>query len=244
LCTVITATTPTATTPDGVRNAARAGVHRASGWPDGLRPRLRPEHRGNVGHGWDAPGRARRECRGQTAHPGPRGTAGTGVEQAHNPEVAGSNPAPATIATPQVRALLRPRGGALSRARIEMIRAVCGLAASIPASNAVSSRITQRTRLPATHIAETVRGVGFSGQLSVVAADSWPPSSLSWPPSCYRPCGRRPRRCTEHPDVDARAGTHARQVPAATRWVDGISLSTASITSPLYVGRARRIRTH
>jgi hypothetical protein len=118
-----------------------------------------PRKRGSrMGRG----GTGETQRRGQTAHPGSGGTAGTGVEQAYNPEVAGSNPAPATTARPQVRALLGPRGGALSRAGIEMLRPFCGLVASIPASDAVSSRSTQRSGCWPVSRHPRCEGEGFS----------------------------------------------------------------------------------
>ena len=55
-----------------------------------------PETAATAGTPRDGP---RRERRGQAAHSASGGTAGTGVERAHNPEVAGSNPAPATSET-------------------------------------------------------------------------------------------------------------------------------------------------
>src|SRR5688572_2724654 len=57
---------------------------------------MRPKRLGNRWISGNGAGRLRCVCRGQAAHPGWSGTFGTGVEEAHNPEVAGSNPAPAT----------------------------------------------------------------------------------------------------------------------------------------------------
>ena len=52
------------------------------------------------GMGWDRPGRPTRETPAQRHIPGPTGTGRDATRQTHNPEVAGSNPAPATKKRP------------------------------------------------------------------------------------------------------------------------------------------------
>ena len=66
-----------------------------------VRPKVRPKRSGTGGGGRDRVGCAGRKAADQVAHGGPGGMSGTRVEGAHNPEVAGSNPAPATVVMSQ-----------------------------------------------------------------------------------------------------------------------------------------------
>ena len=76
---------------------------------------------------------------------------GTRVEEAHNPEVAGSNPAPATKVKPQVRALFRLRDGALFCVR-------CGCIAPIPCQLASKNADARWRRVAALGVGSEIVG--------------------------------------------------------------------------------------